>query len=395
MQGIVMDIKEDRVVILKSDGSMAEITNRNYTIGQELNISSYSYKKYIMVAACLIFCFVTGISGYALCSTPYSYVYIDINPSLRLDINYFDHIISVVPLNDDAKELINTYHFKSKNTENCINEIVAACRETSYLNEDNNKVDVEVLTTKNNLTMKIDNSVKNLQKNNVDAVVQKISKEENQKAISYKTSPKRYKAIETYTNTFGGNIEENILKLRATKVKDIYAEIKNKSNKTTENVNEQNTSDTTLQSNILKNDNQYTAVDVKNSSTTTEYNSNNDKKYKNKTEPTTPTKRDKAIDEYTKIFGETADENSKLLKNKTVKEIYALIQEKSSDSKITEKENSKKKTQTDKATKSEKDSKEISEKRKNKKQKFTTSADGEKTVTTTSKINVETDTKIE
>ena len=39
MQGVVMEIKENRCVVLKKDGTFAEIPNRNYTVGQTVTHS--------------------------------------------------------------------------------------------------------------------------------------------------------------------------------------------------------------------------------------------------------------------------------------------------------------------------------------------------------------------
>ncbi len=390
MHGIVMDIKKNRAIILKDDGSIAETANRSYTIGQKINTVSHPYRKYMLAAACFILCFITSISGYALYTTPYSYVYLDINPSIRLDINCFDRIISVIPLNDDAENLINAYHFKSKDTEICIDEIVAACREKRYLNEDNNEVEVDVLTTKNKLTKEIDNSVEKLHKSNVNVVLQKISKEENSEAINYQTSPKRLKAIAKYTSIFGGNVKENISKLRGTKVKDIYAEIENKKEQSG-NTNEQppNASANNSKNNagFSKKDTNGTSPSIRVSGKTSplpDRKNDSAADEKSKTDLDIPTKRDTAIEEYTKTFGGTTEENSQILEGKTVKEIYALIQQSANRNIASEKEVEEKPVQSKKSGESGNNDENATEKRKQKKQKAVSAPNDGKTTGNTS-----------
>lgn len=385
MRGIVMDIKKNRAVILKDDGSIAETANRSYTIGQKINTVSHLHRKYMLAAACFILCFITSISGYALYTMPYSYVYLDINPSIRLDINCFDRIISVIPLNDDAESLINAYHFKSKDTEKCIDEIVAACREKSYLNEDNNEVEVDVLTTKNKLTKEIDNSVEKLHKNNVNVVLQKISKEENSEAINYQTSPKRLKAIAKYTSIFGGNVKENVSKLRGTKVKDIYAEIENKkeqseiTNEQTPNVSADNSK---TNAGLSKKDTHRTLPSVRvpgKTSPLPDRKTDSAAEEKGKTDLDIPTKRDTAIEEYTKTFGGTTEENSRNLKGKTVKEIYDLIQQSADRNIVSDKEVSQKPAQNKKSGESGNNNENSTEKQKRKKQKAVSATDAGET----------------
>lgn len=390
MHGIVMDIKKNKAVILKNDGSVEETVNHNYIIGQKINIASHPYRKYVLAAACFVLCFITSISGYALYTTPCSYVYLDINPSLRLDINCFDRIISVIPLNDDAENLIKLYRFKSKNTENCIDEIVAACREKSYLNEDNNEVEVDVLTTKNKLTKKISNSVDKLHKENVNVVLQKINREENSEAINYQTSPKRLKAIIKYTNVFGGNVKENVSKLRGTKIKDIYDEIENKKGEPLD-INGQKTDDTADKSNtdsgFSKKYNSRTSPNVQSHSKISplpDRKTDSGTEEDNKTDSDIPTKRDTAVEEYTKIFGGTTEENSQILKGKTVKEIYGLIKQAADENITSGKEGAEKSTQNKKSGESEKTNEHSTEKRKTKKQKAASTSDDDETADNTS-----------
>ncbi len=128
MRGIVTEIKDGRCVVLKKDGTFAEMRDRNYAVGQEVSVSAPSAGKVLSLAACLtLIC--TAVFGYHLCRTPASYIYMDINPSVRLDLNCFERVFDVVPLNEDAEALLSKITLPKGTAEACMNTIVSACQE--------------------------------------------------------------------------------------------------------------------------------------------------------------------------------------------------------------------------------------------------------------------------
>lgn len=284
MQGVVMDIKDGRAVVFQKNGDMTVVKDKGYQIGQTINIAAYSYKNLVLMAACFILVLITGISGYtAVYHMPYSYIYVDINPSMRLDVNCFDKVISVTPLNEDAEGLMNLYPIKSTDTEQCIDKIVLACLEKDYLNDSNNDIEFNVVTKKSSLNNRVYTTSEKLKKENWKVSVLNIDKEENEKALRYRTSPKRLKAVEAYTNAFGGTLEDNFAALKGITNREIYAELEA-------------------------------------AGYTPETDSKNDGKYK------LPPERLKAVKEYTDTFGGSLEENMNALKGNSIQEIYAAIE---------------------------------------------------------------------
>lgn len=55
MQGIVMDIKNGKAVVFQKNGNMTEVRDNGYQIGQTVNVTAYSYKNFIVMAACFFF----------------------------------------------------------------------------------------------------------------------------------------------------------------------------------------------------------------------------------------------------------------------------------------------------------------------------------------------------
>ncbi len=234
MTGIVMDIKGKKAVVFGNEGQMIETANRNYRIGQRVQINTHPYIKYTAVAACFLMFCITGFFGHLLYNTPESYIYLDINPSIRLDINYFERVIDVVPLNDDAAELLISHPVKSKKTDDCINNIVEACREDKYINEGNNHVQIEVMTDKPKLKNTVNYVSDNLKKNKLTVNVSDVDKNKNKQAIKLKISAKRLEALEAFVDTFGGNVNTEAKNLEGISTKEIYRRIEHKNQETDE-----------------------------------------------------------------------------------------------------------------------------------------------------------------
>lgn len=80
-------------------------------------------RRLIPVMICMMFVLLGG-GGYWLYFTPTAAVSIDINPSIELDINRFDRVISVNGYNDDGQELADELDIRFDNYEDAIEEIL-------------------------------------------------------------------------------------------------------------------------------------------------------------------------------------------------------------------------------------------------------------------------------
>ena len=286
MRGIIMDIKDGKAIVLRNNGDVAEIKDKGYKIGQTIITYHNSYKKILISAACFVFAAVGCISGYAAAyRTPADYIYMDINPSVRLDMNCFDKVISVVPLNDDASGLLGDNKSHPKDAESCIDEIIKSCREKNYLNGQNNNVEFSIITGSSKSDGHIRSVSERLEKEDCTVIINNIDSDENNAALKYRTSPKRLKAVKSYTDSFGGTLEDNFSALKGVTNKEIYNMIKS-SNNSRDTEDEQNDKPTTAE-----------------------------RKYK-----ASPERLD-AIKKYTETFGGTLEENTKALKGIDTKEI--------------------------------------------------------------------------
>ena len=332
MRGIVMEIKGSRCVILKKDGTFAEIRNRNYAVGQEVSASTPAVGKYLSMAACLAVICISAF-GYHLYYTPTSYVYMDINPSVRLDLNCFERVIDVIPLNEDAEVLLSHAAIRKGNPESCMNTIVSACQEQNYLNETNTDIEVSVRTDSAKLENKVETVSAAIGEEQLEVSVFQMDEEENNSAMEHHISARRLRAMRAYTAQFGGTIDENLALLRGYTNDEIFTMIR-------EARRSQEPSSDTPQNTAQSDSGGTSSKPAETSSSAThtepEETPDNTKNTGETSASTTPVpvpkyqlpaKRLEAIRVYTEQFGGTLEENIKLLQGISSTEIYKMIEE--------------------------------------------------------------------
>lgn len=144
MKAVIIKINKNKAVMLKDDGSFISVSNRNYQVGQVLKLQDKSStskisNKFIRaaaVAACFLFiCF--GLT-YAY-NIPQSYVSLDINPSIELNINMFNRVINATGVNDDGVTVLENLEIKNRSMEGAIQVIMYQLNIDGYIDENEEK----------------------------------------------------------------------------------------------------------------------------------------------------------------------------------------------------------------------------------------------------------------
>ena len=190
-----------------------------------MTLSRSAVRRSLSLAACLAGVCLAG-AGYHLYFTPASYIYLDINPSVRLDLNCFERVIDVVPLNEDAETLLADSTIGKGKVSDCMSAIVSACREQNYLNEDNTDVEVSVRTDNARLETVVEDTSSAIQQENLEVSVYQMDESENESAIEHHISAKRLRAVRAYIEQFGGTLEENLRQLQGLSSDEIYQKIR-------------------------------------------------------------------------------------------------------------------------------------------------------------------------
>lgn len=109
MKAVVVEIEQNLAVVLSDNGSIQTIKNKHYEIGQVIHIRHQSFnltKKISIFAASAAAVLMLSVGSWAYAS-PYSYISVDVNPSIEFSVNRFDRVIHVNAVNDDGEKILD------------------------------------------------------------------------------------------------------------------------------------------------------------------------------------------------------------------------------------------------------------------------------------------------
>ena len=277
MKGIIIDVCESTATVLERGGQLKKIKNRNYEVGQCVDPRFKLPKELCIAASCVLLLTVLVVASLVLYTTPTEFVYVHINPSLRLDVNRFGRVIGVVALNDDAAELLEKQELSRESAQSCIKDIVDACRALDFMPAEGGSVEFEVASKTDEISNGVEGIANELEEINCSVEIHSVRKKDNEEAIKNNISPKKLEAVREYTDAHGGVLEENIAIFRGMSVRDIR--------------------DLTRDEDCGKWDGLHGMSDT----------------------------RIKAVKKYTEALGGTFEENVVLLKGRSIKDIYSMI----------------------------------------------------------------------
>ena len=144
MKGIVAQIEGKHAIVLMQDGAFRKVRARPYMeTGIEIDIDQPSEKvsntrfamKITSIAAAALLALGTGYGAYSY-TVPYSYVHLDINPSIELTANVYDRIIKAEALNEDGRKLLEVRDLKHEKINEGVSDLLSVAVEKGYLIED-------------------------------------------------------------------------------------------------------------------------------------------------------------------------------------------------------------------------------------------------------------------
>jgi len=147
MKSVVVEIKAGYAAVLSEDGCISKIKNKNYIIGQVIEMKSSKFKninKLVMCSALTAMIAIAGGITLWAYKTPYSYVSLDVNPSIEYSLNRFDKVISVTAVNDDGQEILNELELdklENQNIEDAVTETVNQISKDGYFD---NSIDNDI-----------------------------------------------------------------------------------------------------------------------------------------------------------------------------------------------------------------------------------------------------------
>jgi hypothetical protein len=142
MKAIVVELKNDFAAVLSDDGCITTVKNKNYEVGQTIQLSKAGahlyfqlHRKICVFAASAVAATVILATGTWAYASPYTYVSLDINPSIEYTVNRFDRVLKIKAMNDDGEELLHGTDFVNKSISTAFSATIEQLTEAGYLND--------------------------------------------------------------------------------------------------------------------------------------------------------------------------------------------------------------------------------------------------------------------
>lgn len=143
MKAVVLEIRKKQAAVLCSDGQILKIKQKNYQVGDTIEISEPKSSESIFMsskklrygsAAAAAALFLLGSGGIYSYNTAFacSYVSVDINPSIEFVLNRQNKVLEVTALNEDADEIVTALEKNNINK----NTLSQALEKTSQILEE-------------------------------------------------------------------------------------------------------------------------------------------------------------------------------------------------------------------------------------------------------------------
>lgn len=140
MKAVIVEIKDEFASVLSDDGCVLKIKNNGYEIGQVIQMKSPKVnmtKKIMAFTASAAAVLLLSVGSWAYAS-PYSYVSLDVNPSIEYIANRFDRVLRVKSVNDDGEEILKEIkldNLKHHSIQNALAATVEQISEAGYFSQ--------------------------------------------------------------------------------------------------------------------------------------------------------------------------------------------------------------------------------------------------------------------
>lgn len=218
MKGIVAEIHGSHMIVIAKNGEFIKCKLLpNCNIGEEILIPAKNmtviYKRASAVAAGFLIAAMLSTGVYAY-YTPYSYISVDINPSLELYVNRFDRVIKTHAFNEEATKLLEASqkvnHMKA---EEAVGQLINQAASQGYLQD----------TVENSVMIVVSSNSKKEEKNLSDKVSQASTSALSSLNNNYEVILEKTK-VETYQKSKEPDVSPGKAIL-ADKIKEIKPEV--------------------------------------------------------------------------------------------------------------------------------------------------------------------------
>ena len=255
MHAIVMEKKKRICAVLCDDGCFRKIAG-NFDVGQEISVIADSpttchirgkknrhqsmYRIFLPYAAAALIIIAAGLSYMYETALAYSYVTVDVNPSIEYTLNRLNRVINVTALNDDATSIVENLNgsIKNKSLSDALSETVAVLQDNNYLLGDDASILIDVVPGSERSYSDLSGDIsETFDDSNISLCLLESDIASRQEAIDSGMSTGRFEAMKQIADSNPGNetdsfTGDNIQDLSA--LKDVYKTLPVKEILTTE-----------------------------------------------------------------------------------------------------------------------------------------------------------------
>jgi hypothetical protein len=138
MRACVVEIRRHLAAVLTNEGCIIKVKNKNYAIGQVIELKEraihFSIKTAAVAASIAIVMLLGSVTAWAY-YTPYTYVSLDVNPSIEYSVNRFDRVLSVQAVNNDGADILSDLDLNNKTIDEAIRDTVEQIQSDGYFKD--------------------------------------------------------------------------------------------------------------------------------------------------------------------------------------------------------------------------------------------------------------------
>ncbi|MBZ4671633.1 MAG: hypothetical protein PWQ76_606 [Clostridiales bacterium] len=136
MKAVIVEIKNPFAAAMTEDGRIIRLKNKNYAIGEVIEMKKISFsKKTIFAAAGIAAVLAFGCTGIWAYNTPHTYVSLDVNPSIEYELNVFDRVIDYTAVNDDGEAILENLDLNNMDINDAIDQTIQEIASQGYLTD--------------------------------------------------------------------------------------------------------------------------------------------------------------------------------------------------------------------------------------------------------------------
>jgi len=138
MKMVITEINGNTAIGLRDDGSFVRLSRCSYSVGQTVEIKRNVPIIRLAAACAAAFMLLSG-AAVAAVRLPYSYVTLDINPSVKYTLNIFNRVLTVSAVNEDARAIVDAVEKDRAayiTLDDAIEMTIAQCETVGYLGQE-------------------------------------------------------------------------------------------------------------------------------------------------------------------------------------------------------------------------------------------------------------------